>query len=451
METDREGSGLGVEVATIEKPRSLGKSLRKLYFLQAMELGKFRKQISDPQDIEALSDCYIKSSGFSELKKETQEKNINIHRLRGRVFEDLAFLDFALSQTNSEILLSLKRTRRFFKEIFPEAIDEAHPVGQDSLHGISLPDGILVRKDGLIIALVEYTLHAPKDVLEETIKHKSFMKLKESHPNLFIPNAKFILVLPKIDEKEKIPVEILQDQYERLEIEHVPFSRSEISIFLENNGLIGKDEDKTTLNGLNLLDRYIKTSEFKKRYREIVELEIQDLPAEDRLRMKAMLREEIFGDLVKIYLRRDSGKNRALLSRKEKKSSLQKPYRKNYPTVVMPDRMTFDPNEDIIKVIECASSLDLERFREKYEKFAALKRYMLRNRRLVFVIPNVPDSELETIKNTLRDETIEFVMMPFSAEEFDFFIDDPYGFKHRLDENSAIPTEAKSLEKARSI
>lgn len=237
-------------VATIEKPRLLpNETLRKLFFSQTMELGKLRKQISDPQNTEDLFNWYCaRSDRFKKLKGEVKERTENFfgqemiskeeveRRVCGRIFQDLSFVHFALTQPESQVLLSHKRTLEFFKAIFPEVNIGKHPFEQDSLW-IFVPDGVIVKADkkaGFVISQVlEYSMVRVKGgrtrIFEE--KSSSFDQQKiDLKAYEFFADANLRFIVPKVDKGSG-----LTRINKMFDVEQSPFSRSEIHEFMENN------------------------------------------------------------------------------------------------------------------------------------------------------------------------------------------------------------------------
>ncbi len=254
----REPSGLGV--ATMESPRpSIHEAMRKLFFLQTMELGKLHKQIPNPNDTNSLFDWYLRekfrqvAEEARELDKKRGEKMSRRDgpemRITGKVFSDLCYFYIALTKPHPGILFDQKRTFKVFHEqLFPKAEVNEYPLGQSSLRDHYVPDSIVVERtkgaEFVVTQAHEYTMVTKvTGVREVTGMNRS--KIFEEKSNLFegqkqdpeaadgaselLANAELTFYIPKINPSS--PPDVVGE----FPVEQVPFLRSDIIKFVDKN------------------------------------------------------------------------------------------------------------------------------------------------------------------------------------------------------------------------
>ncbi|GEM_PF-4854955 len=128
----------------------------------------------------------------------------------GMVFQDMAFMFFMfISQTKPEslTLVSPERTRALYRKLFPRATLAHYPFRDDSLSKVNVPDGILVREDGSVAAICEYSLNGGHDYFQNKVE--GFNRQNEVFGKI-LNGAKLIVVTPTFREHKPSGLEVVE-------------------------------------------------------------------------------------------------------------------------------------------------------------------------------------------------------------------------------------------------
>ena len=151
------------------------------------------------------------------------------HLFDGFLYEGLVYQILAGRQPPSKTLLSPEKTVELYEKFYPHASKVENIFGQETLYGISVPDGILVEeseKGSILAAVCEYTLLGSMDNLGS--KFYAFTKDKNNFPALF-DFAEFVFVVPKGSELPEACRE--GPRYRDVRFEHPPLLHSQAKDF----------------------------------------------------------------------------------------------------------------------------------------------------------------------------------------------------------------------------
>lgn len=235
-----------MEAVPIESARpSINEMLMGFVDSQRTELSSLRNKIPNYHDPKVLFNWYRESDIFRKLKGEVTRadsffdpERVNKEEVKGRVpgriFQDLSFVHFALTQPESQVLLSPQRTLEFFKAIFPKVKVVNHPLEQDSLRTF-VPDGMIVEtREGTIRPVIRQVLeygarrNGRKRIFEKKLSSFDQQK-KDPNASEFLADANLKFIVPRVDG------EIHLAGISMLNVGQSPFSRAEIRRFMQNN------------------------------------------------------------------------------------------------------------------------------------------------------------------------------------------------------------------------
>lgn len=268
-----------------------------------------RFALEESRDLEALKggtatkdvlvEMYFGSKMFAVVLDERHrlvaqglDKNKAGRELAGKVFEDLAFRDFALrigSEVSGSVLLSPARSDELTKRLFPFARHKQNRFGKFSLYGALgySPDGYIIkRQDSMatIASVVEYSLSRdPRKFLEQ---YQTFRRMKNS-ARATLGNTSFIIVTPASTDMHSVrsrkhpDLEIVQSGIDRADVGHnidlaVNLSQGAVMRELAENRVLkdeinraldsamdGKATEKDIVTILMTIDRFTKRAAVK--------------------------------------------------------------------------------------------------------------------------------------------------------------------------------------------
>src|SRR3990167_1031970 len=141
-------------------------------------------------------------------------------RFRGGLFQGMAYLYVLNSLPPNEFSLSFDEIRAVYKELFPDAEDMEDPFEQSSLAGVTVPDGLVKKRENgreRYVRVCEFTL----DSSSVSSKYEAFKIHKKKFRDQF-RGAQLLLVVP---EDCEIPVRIAEDA--DVDVRPLPLTRVE--------------------------------------------------------------------------------------------------------------------------------------------------------------------------------------------------------------------------------
>lgn len=123
------------------------------------------------------------AQSLSQIKREDLNP-----RVRGRLFQELAFWTYSTLNTPDSSLLSPSRTLILFSDMFPGREIVNNPFALDSISGKSPADGVL-SENGRIVAQYEYSVAAPTRKI--ALRADFFKREKTTFTELYDKEATF--------------------------------------------------------------------------------------------------------------------------------------------------------------------------------------------------------------------------------------------------------------------
>jgi len=106
-------------------------------------------------------------------------------KLSGAIFEEVAYI-FSGHYFNSGVVLSPKRTKQYFGLLYESVDTVTNTFGFDSLDGVQVPDGLVVRLEGAtkrITGFCEFTTIEHQDSIEKKVR--GFRAIQSEQPEIF--------------------------------------------------------------------------------------------------------------------------------------------------------------------------------------------------------------------------------------------------------------------------
>jgi len=147
-------------------------------------------------------------------------------RFAGRLNQDMIYNFFVNREPRPNILLSPERTLEFYKKLYPNKPTTKNTLGFDSLEGISVPDGIIVKEHEGIAAVCEYTLRGDKETFEK--KYNGFCINKEHFPQVFA-NANLLFAVLS---DTYLPISITRQT--EVKVKRIPFKHKQFRNYVKN-------------------------------------------------------------------------------------------------------------------------------------------------------------------------------------------------------------------------
>lgn len=127
-----------------------------------------------------------------ELRTDDELKELR-NCLAGAIFQEMAYC-FLVNTIQPKIVLSAERTLEFYSRLHPQESRINYPFGQDSLRGISVPDGLAIDEGGSISDVCEYTTYGNWANFKNKYRH--FCESQGEFTELFA-NVRLLFVLPE--------------------------------------------------------------------------------------------------------------------------------------------------------------------------------------------------------------------------------------------------------------
>lgn len=186
---------------------------------------------------------YQEAFRYHLLPRTDQPLNSFRNRLAGALFQGAALLYYALALPQSQLMLFSDKTFDLYRKLYPNSPKKEEPLGQTSLVGVSVPDGMVIdtsKGEEQILAVCECTLSGGSDYYDR--HYQGFIMDRKRFPALFAPThlvfvtPKHPYFLPHIEkDKEVKAVEL-------------PFSREQFRDYLDSvYNFYRLDQDMPTL------------------------------------------------------------------------------------------------------------------------------------------------------------------------------------------------------------
>lgn len=146
-------------------------------------------------------------------------------RFAGRLNQDTIYNFFVTKQSQSNILLSPERTFEFYKKLYSDKPVIENILGLDSLEGISVPDGIVVKEHEGIVAVCEYTLTGDEQIFGK--KYSGFCIGKKHSPQVFADAHLLFVVL----NDAYLPKSIIR--HAEVKVKRIPFRYEQFRNYVE--------------------------------------------------------------------------------------------------------------------------------------------------------------------------------------------------------------------------
>lgn len=166
---------------------------------------------------------YSQSLHFFLIPRSEEEVKTIKFVLAGSFFQQIAFATVSQNLPDELLLLSPERTLDFYQLLFPRAMVIKHPLGTDSLRGISVPDGLLIKNssnDIGILAAVEYTLEGKTDYFQKKIL--PFKGDQDRFPSL-LRNSQLLFVTPTFSRQRPYLPSVWKAKIQELPFTHHQF------------------------------------------------------------------------------------------------------------------------------------------------------------------------------------------------------------------------------------
>lgn len=144
----------------------------------------------------------------------------------GSTFQELAFKFLSLNFFPDSVILSPERTLDFYSKLHPSFQKRNHFFGLNSLQGISVPDGMVIAKDGRVLAICEYSVKGGYSYFVN--KYENFNKDKKYFSGLF-SNSKIVFVVPKLI---NVPF-YFRNIKEDVDFKMLPFNHEQFRSFID--------------------------------------------------------------------------------------------------------------------------------------------------------------------------------------------------------------------------
>jgi hypothetical protein len=184
----------------------------------------------------SIRDEFKKSKRFKQIYGEAIKYLCTLHtdmefkefmgRFAGRLNQDMIYDFFVTRQSQSNILLSPERTFEFYKKLYSDKPVIENLLGLDSLGGISVPDGIVVKEHEGIVAVCEYTLTRKDQTFEK--KYSGFHINRTNSPQVFSDAGLLFVVL----KNAYLPESIIK--HTEVKAERMPFSYRQFQNFVDS-------------------------------------------------------------------------------------------------------------------------------------------------------------------------------------------------------------------------
>lgn len=206
-------------------------------------------------------------------------------KFAGKLYQDMVYIFLAENQPEYYTIWSPEETLKFYKKLYPNAAVAEHIFGLSSLHGITVPDGLLIKNDkcsGKIVSVCEYTLAGSEKIFENKFEG---MEINQKHfPKLF-DDASLTFVLPKGHHPS-----ILKSG--EINIIEMPITYKQFRYFEEgvynHYQLLGVQDDATL-------------SDFRERVKEQVRIGVERLNKEEELTAELMRHLSKMSEFVEKY------------------------------------------------------------------------------------------------------------------------------------------------------
>jgi hypothetical protein len=219
MATERDVSG-GNDLEQHIIKRLTFENLEQRGILGGLEKG----QIPPPDQYQEFFSWYSKSDF---LKKVTEGIRGSRAELIGSVFENIAFIGMAVK--SGKTVLSPRETVGVFGKLFPSVQRHLFPFGRESLHGIYVPDGLIIDGEGNIESELEYTCARNPD---HSIYEKRIIALRRRIRYMrdkgFTESTNFLLVVPRPHRDSADPYKSIPD----ITLAELPFDRRVFAQFV---------------------------------------------------------------------------------------------------------------------------------------------------------------------------------------------------------------------------
>lgn len=156
-----------------------------------------------------------------------------LDRYAGSIFQELAFYITTASKSPQGMVLSPDRTYEFFKLLYPYKQKQDHLFDQNSILGVSVPDGLLLSKYTSyprVSHLLEYKASKKEHVLKQfSIYQTSINRLIGHWPTLFSDDLQLEYVVPNKQSHVNPFLDI------NTTITTLPFNYSQLGEFVSEN------------------------------------------------------------------------------------------------------------------------------------------------------------------------------------------------------------------------
>lgn len=152
-------------------------------------------------------------------------------RLAGALFGEVGYNKLRVEEAaKNNAVIKKNETLKLWQELYPEAEVVPHPFGQNSLQGISMPDGLVVNQSGKIVGIIQYELSLKHDTIQH--KFRAFEAFTKAFPMLVTPDVQFVIVRPGI-QNNQIPEGYREGQNPKIQHRSLGFKTHQFRQFCD--------------------------------------------------------------------------------------------------------------------------------------------------------------------------------------------------------------------------